>query len=91
MHHIVQFIRIAHVRPCLFPHLRDCRLVESAHFFQHRFRQHAAHLDGARPALFERCVIKIGVRIRVENLVRKLRWNRRVDCDAADSSVRQPR
>ena len=48
-------------RAC-FAHARDRLLVEPANFVQHRLRQHAPHLHGARAALFQRSVVEIGVR-----------------------------
>ncbi len=89
MQHIVQLIGIAHVRPGLFPHLGNRRRIEASHFFEHRFRQHAPHLHRTRPALFERCVIEKRIRIRIQNLVRKLRRNRCVDRETTDPSIRQ--
>src|ERR1039457_7207397 len=49
MQHIVQFIRIAHIRPSLFPHLRNRPRVQSPDFLQHRLRQHPTHVYGPRP------------------------------------------
>ena len=86
--HIMQLIGIAHIRPGFFAHLRNRRRIEASDFFEHRFRQHPPHLHGARPPLFERRVVQIGIRIRIQNLVRKLRRNRRIDRNAANSSVR---
>ena len=72
---------------CLFPHLRDRVLVEPADFLQHSLGQYAAHLHRARATFFQRSIVEIGVRIRVQNLVRKLRRHRRVHGKAANRSV----
>ena len=87
MQHIVQFIGIAHIGPCFRLHLRDCSGIERAYLFEHRSRQHAPHLDRPRPALFERSIIEIGIGIRIQNLVRELRGDRRVDGDAPNASL----
>ena len=86
MQHIVKFVRVAHVRPRLFAHFRDGRLVQSADFRKNGLRQHAPHFDGARAAFLEWRVVQIGVRIRVQNLVRELRRNGRVHGETLDSS-----
>src|SRR5208283_2751729 len=44
MQHVVQFIRVPHIRPGLFPHLCDCSRIELPHLLQHRLGQHTPHL-----------------------------------------------
>ena len=83
----MQFIGVADVRPRLLLHLRDGCGIERADFFEHRGRQHSPHFDGAGAAFLERCVVEVGVRIRIENFVRELRRYRRIDGEAADSSL----
>ena len=87
MQRIVQFIGVADVGPSLGFDLRDGRGIEASDFFEHRFREHAPHLDRARAAFFKRCVIEIGVRIGVQNLMRELRRHRSVDGEAANAAV----
>jgi len=62
----VQLIGIAHIRPCVASHFFDSRRIEPAQFRCERFRQRAAHIYGARAALLERRIVKIRVRIGVE-------------------------
>ena len=87
MQHIVQFIGVAHIGPSLLLHLRDGCGIERADFLQHRRRQHASHLNRPRAALLQRCIIKVRVRIRIENFVRKLRRHRRVHRQATNPSL----
>ena len=87
MQHIVQFIRVAHIRPCFLLHLRDGGGIERADFFEYGRRQYAPHFDRPRPALFERRIVQVGIRIRIENLVRELRRHRRVHRQAANPSL----
>jgi hypothetical protein len=87
MQHIVQFVGIAHIRPCLLLHLLYGCGIESSDFFKHRSRQYTPHLNCPRPALFERRIIEIGIWIRIENLVRELRRHRSVDRNATNPSL----
>ena len=86
----MQFIGIAHIRPSFFAYLGNRGRIEPPDFLEHRLRQHASHLHRTRPPLLKRRVIQIGVRIRIQNLMRKLRRNRCIDCDAANAPVRHP-
>ena len=66
---IVQFVGVAHVEPGFLAHFGDRSRIESADFGENRFGQHAAHFDGAGAALFERRIVEIGKRIRIQYLV----------------------
>ena len=83
---IVKLVGVANIRPSLLAHFGDGRGIEPADFREHGFGQHAAHLDGAGAAFFERRVVQIGVGIRVQDLVRKLRRHGRIDGEASDLS-----
>jgi hypothetical protein len=83
----VQLIRVADVRPGVRDDLLDGVLIERADLGEHCLRQRPAKLHGPRPPFFQRRVIEIGVRIRVQNFVRELRWHRRVDRDALDAPI----
>ena len=87
----MQFIGVAHIGPDFGAHFGDCGGIEAADFREHGFGQRAAHLDGAGATLFEWRVIEIGVRIGVQDFVRELRRNRRIDREAIDLSVRDAR
>ena len=82
----MQFVGVAHVGPGIGANFVDGRGIEASNFGEHRFGQHAAHFDGASAALFERGVVEIGVRIRVQNLMREGRGYRRIDGEAADAA-----
>ena len=86
MQRVGELVGIAHIRPGFLLNLRDGRRVKLANFFEHRFRQHAAHLNRSGAALFQGRVVEIGVRIGVQDLVRENRRNRSIDCDAANFS-----
>ncbi len=84
--HVMQLIRIPHIRPSLFPHLRNRIRVQLAYFLQHRSRQHPPHLDRPRTPLLERRIVKVGIRIGIQNLVGKLRRHRRIHRQHTDLS-----
>ena len=84
---VVQLFRVAHVRPSFVTNFGNGLGVESANFSHYRFRQNAAHLDGAGAALLERSIIEIGVRIGVQNFVRELRGHGRIDGEAGDAAI----
>ena len=70
---VVQFVGVAHVGPGFRAHFGDGSGIKAADLGENGFGQHAAHFDSAGAALFEGSIIKIGVRIGVENFVRELR------------------
>ena len=65
----MQFVGVARVEPRFFAHFCDRSRIETADFGENRFGQHAAHFDGAGAALFERRIVEIGERIRIQYLV----------------------
>ena len=81
-----KLICIANIGPRLLANFGDRSGIEPADFRQHRFGQHAAHLDGAGAALFEWSVVEIGVGIGVQNFVRELRGHGGFDGHAANAS-----
>ena len=83
----MQFVCITHIWPGFATDLIDRRRIQFAHFFEDRFRQHPPHLNRAGAAFFERRIVQIGVWVRIQNFVRKLRWYRGVHRNAADSAI----
>src|ERR1700694_4936139 len=86
LQHIVKYIRRADIRPSLLTHLGNRFRVQTAYFRKYGFGQGTAHFHGASAPLFERRIIEIRVGIRVQYLVRKLRWYGSVHGEAADFS-----
>src|SRR5579863_7992760 len=84
---VMQFVCVAHVWPSFFANLRNRRGIKLSDFLEYRFRQDPPHLYGTSPPLFERGVVEIGIRIRIEDLMRELRRHRGVDGDASDAAV----
>ena len=84
---VVQFIGIPRIRPGFFGNPVDDGWIENARPAGYVGTQRLPQLHGARAAFFERRVIQKGVRIRVQNLVRKLRSPRRIDGDGADAAI----
>src|SRR5205085_3019074 len=56
---VVQFFGVPHVRPRFVTDFRNGLRTEPADFSEHRFGQHAAHLDRAGAAFFERSIVEI--------------------------------
>ena len=69
----MQFIGIAHDRPSLLGDDRDGLGVEGRGTVEHLGSQRPAHLHGAGPALFERGVVEIAVRVRVQDFMAERR------------------
>ena len=67
--------------------MRDGGGIQSAHAIG-QIGQRAAHLDGARPALLERSIIEVRVRIGVQDFVRERRCFRSLDGNGADRAFR---
>ena len=83
----MQFVGIPDVRPCLFADLCNRRRIELPNFLQNGFGQNPTHLHRTGSPLFQRRIVEIGVRVRVENFMRELRWHGRIHGHAADTAV----
>src|SRR5262249_36526328 len=84
---VVQFVSIAHIRPCVLLHLRDSGWIKMANLIEHCRGKYAAHLDSASPALLQRSVVKISIGVGIKNLVREDRWNGSIDSNALYSAA----
>ena len=65
----MQFVGVAHVEPSFLAYFCDRSRIKAADFRENGFGQHAAHFDGASAPLFERRVVEVGKRIRIQYLV----------------------
>ena len=86
----MQLVAVANIGPRLFADPRNRRLVEPSHFLQNRFRQHSPHLHGTRTPLFQRSIVEVRVRVRIQDFVRELRRHRRVDRQRANRATANP-
>ncbi len=84
---VVELVFVANVGPALAADLVDGSLIEAACFFEDAGGQGAAEGDSAGAAFFEAGFVEEGVGVGVEQLVRELRGDRRVDGEAADTAV----
>ena len=84
---VVQFVGVAHDRPHRFGHLGDRRRIEDPGAGFGIAANRAAQRHRARAALFERRVVEVGVRVRVEDLVTERRRLGRVDGDGRDRAA----
>src|ERR1700746_3217422 len=66
---IVQFVGVTSIESSFLPHFGDRSRVEPANFVKNRFGQHTAHFYSPGAALFERCIVEVGKRIRIQYLV----------------------
>ncbi len=83
---IVQFIRIAHDRPGLPLHLLDRRRVQRSNFSCQLSWKRAPHLHRTRPPLFQWRVVEKRIGIRIQDLVRERRRQRRIDRHTANGA-----
>ncbi len=83
----MQLVFVAEVGQELAADGVDGGLVEAACDFEDGVGEVAAEGDGAGAALFEAGFVEEGVGVGVEQLVRELRGDRRVDGEAADGAV----
>ena len=81
----MQLFGVTDIRPGVVADGRDGSGIEPANFSQHGLGQHATHFDGAGAAFFKRGIVKVRVRIGVENLVRKLLGRGGVNGKAGDA------
>ena len=87
LQHVVQFVGVAHIGPGFFATwaiAAGSRWPTSSSTDSGRMR---AHLDRTGPPFLERSVVEIRVRIRIQDLVREVRWDRRIHGEATDAPL----
>jgi hypothetical protein len=83
---VMQFVLIAYIGPALFPQFGNRGWIKPARFAQQLIRNHTPHGHRTRPPLFQRRIVEKGIRVRVQQLMRKGRRNRAVDCKTVNRS-----
>ena len=80
----MQFVCIPRIGPGVGAHFGNRFRRQCSDFAGHLRRQNTSHLHRARAALFQRCIVQVRVGIRIQDLVRELRRNRRINCQRPD-------
>src|SRR5260370_5222503 len=87
---IVQLMLVANVGPAFRAYRIDRELIEFSGPFQYARRDRTPQRYCTRPPLFESRFIEKRVGVGVEQLVRKLRRHRCIDCKATNTAVLDP-
>ena len=87
MQQVMELMLIAQIGPYLAAYCFNRSLIQSSRASGNAVGQRAAKIDGARAAFLQSGIVEERVWIRVQQFMRELRRNRRIDGEAANRSI----